>query len=154
MKLAISTLAITICLCGITGILADNYHGGAGSYGHPGTYGGSYGGIGGYGKTGYGGGHSSYGGYSGYGKKGYGGISGYSGYGNKGYSGYGKKGGYIDETTIYMPQPIPYGVPSYGYAFAAPYNPAGSTGIFGGEGASIAAIGGLFVALALLNRNN
>lgn len=148
MKLAISTLAITICLCGITGILADNYYGGAGNYGHPGTYGGSYGGSyggnGGYGKTGYGVGHSSYGGYSGYGKKGYGGYSGYggnsgySGYGNKGYSGYGKKGGYIDETTIYMPQPIPYGAPSYGYGSAAQYNPAGSTGIFGGEGTSLA----------------
>ncbi|VDI67581.1 Hypothetical predicted protein [Mytilus galloprovincialis] len=130
MKLVISTVAILVCLCGMKGILADDY------------YGGSYGGVGGgysqgYGNGGYGqsygnGGYSSYGssGYgSSYGKGGYGqsygnvghlgGYSGYGGsakgyssYGNEGHHGYGKKGGYVDETIHYLPQPIPVIAPS------------------------------------------
>ncbi|CAG2194968.1 unnamed protein product [Mytilus edulis] len=100
------------------GILADDYYGG--SYaGIGGGYGQSYG-NGGYGQSYGSGGHSSYGnsgygssygnsghlgGYSGYGK-------GYSGYGNEGHHGYGKKGGYVDETIHYLPQPIPVIAPS------------------------------------------
>merc|ERR1711893_372543 len=111
MKLVIATVAVLVCLCGMKGVLADDYYG-SGPY--SGSYGGSYGGIGGYsggyGKMGYG--MGGYGGYSGYGKGGYGGYSGYGkgGYGGKHYSGYGKKGQIIDETII-QPGPIMMPVP-------------------------------------------
>lgn len=131
MKLAIATIAVFVCLCGMKGIRADfdsyggnygmgGYGGSYGGGGYGGSYGGSYGmgGIGGYGKGGYGGfsgygkggygGHSGYGkggygGYSGYGKGGYGGHTGYSGYGKKHFSGYGKSSGHIIDETIHMP---------------------------------------------------
>jgi hypothetical protein len=54
MKLAIVTVAVLVCLCGMKGIRADfnSYGGSYGMGGYGGSYGGSYGmgGIGGYGK--------------------------------------------------------------------------------------------------------
>jgi hypothetical protein len=93
MKLAIFSITVLVCLCGMKGIHADDYFMGGGYSG--GSYGGGHGmgGYSGYGKSG----HSGYGTHTGYGKHtGYGGHSGLSGYGKKHSSGHGKSGG--DET--------------------------------------------------------
>ena len=144
MKLAIVTVAVLVCLCGMKGIRADfnSYGGSYGMGGYGGSYGGSYGmgGIGGYGKGGYGGfsgyGKGGYGGHSGYGKGGYGGHSGYSGYGKKHFSGHGKSGGHIIDETIHIPMvaQMPVHMPiDSGYGIAGGVGGDGlGGGLFGG----------------------
>ncbi|CAC5399798.1 unnamed protein product [Mytilus coruscus] len=140
MKLAIATVAVLVCLCGMKGISATGY----GNSGYGSSYGSSYGGVG-HGNMGYGGnygnwggyGQSGYGSYGGYGKGGYSGYGhqSYSGYGKKGYSGYGKKGGFVDETITYMPYQVP--------VMGAGYGIGGGMGVgYGGLGGGSGLLGG------------